>query len=261
MFIDENKKGTIILSSYRSGGTLLKNLIGSVLDIKKIPNEDIGEIDLDITKKISKDTLNQALDKLNVGGKYVVGLLNNPNTIISLEKFEQFGELVYNYNIVYLERKDKEKSLLSLPLWEEFIKEGLFKDSSLWTKENMEKFHDKLLKKPIPFHNLTLGIHYEFGSPNKYGYLNTLLLFYYTHIKFMRALTQQYCIDTIHYELYENDPSVLANLYFPEEDQEELKRVFARHHKNKIPYISDDYSVYYDSHTQGVLKSWDLNSI
>ena len=40
---DKNKKGTIILSHYRSGGTQLKEVISNVLEA-----DNLGEIDFDL---------------------------------------------------------------------------------------------------------------------------------------------------------------------------------------------------------------------
>ena len=55
MLIDTTKKGTIILSHYRSGGTQLKSILLSSLDIKSIPSNYIGEIDFDETRDDFKE--------------------------------------------------------------------------------------------------------------------------------------------------------------------------------------------------------------
>ena len=49
MIIDKNKKGTIILSHYRSGGTQLKSIILSAIG-DEFPHNYIGEINLDETQ-------------------------------------------------------------------------------------------------------------------------------------------------------------------------------------------------------------------
>jgi len=48
MLIGKNKKGTIILSHYRSGGTQMKLIVQTLLDSRDIPNIDCGEINVDV---------------------------------------------------------------------------------------------------------------------------------------------------------------------------------------------------------------------
>ena len=55
-------------------------------------------------------------------------------------------------------RRDKIKSMLSLPLWVRFIDSGLFENHfSYWTEDLMKKFHDDTIKNPIDWRQIHLG--------------------------------------------------------------------------------------------------------
>ena len=67
---NKNKKGTIILSHYRSGGTQLKEVISNVLEA-----DNLGEIDFDLNNtnfedefysKLSLESYGVILDYLNL---------------------------------------------------------------------------------------------------------------------------------------------------------------------------------------------------
>ena len=61
--IDTNKRGTIIFSHYRSGGTQLKLIVRNVLnDIYKINCKDGGELDFNFDKLNFKDELDTKLN-------------------------------------------------------------------------------------------------------------------------------------------------------------------------------------------------------
>ena len=64
-------------------------------------------------------------------------------------RVEEFCDLfAHAYGQSTTERKDKVNCFLSLPLWEQFIKTGLYDDNNDWTEENMEHFHkDRLIYK------------------------------------------------------------------------------------------------------------------
>ena len=69
---DKNKKGTIILSHYRSGGTQLKLTITRCLNAN-----DMGELDFDLeTTDLKKDFYSKLSED-----SYSVTLINNPIVI------------------------------------------------------------------------------------------------------------------------------------------------------------------------------------
>ena len=75
---NKNKKGTIILSHYRSGGTQLKLIISNILDAEgSTRDSDFGEIDFDLHSVISKKDFYSKLKS----ERYGVTLINNPIVI------------------------------------------------------------------------------------------------------------------------------------------------------------------------------------
>ena len=134
---DKNKKGTIILSHYRSGGTQLKLVITHCLKAN-----DMGELDFDLeTTDLKKDFYSKLSED-----SYSVTLINNPIVISWINNNKDVLKyLEKNFHIVGVKRKDKVKCLLSLGLWERLIASGLFESYDLWTKENMENFHKSVL--------------------------------------------------------------------------------------------------------------------
>src|SRR5210317_459986 len=120
---DENKKGTIILSHYRSGGTQLLLTLTEILKGSGIKISNFRELNFDtLSGKSYKVQTEEMIKHTN----YATILLNNSLVISHFYNQGYFDELYKNYNFVILERKDKLKSLLSLPVWEELIKKGLF---------------------------------------------------------------------------------------------------------------------------------------
>ena len=75
-FIDSSKKGTIILSHYRAGGTQMRQIVQRLLDNKGIPSIDCGEVNVDVSKlNLLEQVDNQFY---NNDPTYKIVLLNNP---------------------------------------------------------------------------------------------------------------------------------------------------------------------------------------
>ena len=104
---NKNKKGTIILSHYRSGGTQLKLIISNILDAEgSTRDSDFGEIDFDLHSVISKKDFYSKLKS----ERYGVTLINNPIVISWINNNEDvFEYLKENFHIFGLKRKDKLK--------------------------------------------------------------------------------------------------------------------------------------------------------
>ena len=66
-------------------------------------------------------------------------------------------KLKRDYCLIGVTRRDKIKSMLSLPLWVRFIDSGLFENQAYWTEEEHEKFHDDTIKNPIDWRQIHLG--------------------------------------------------------------------------------------------------------
>lgn len=260
MLVDLNKQGTIILSTYRSGGTLLKNVINNYLGYNKIPYQDLSELDIQLESEIKSESLDELIDNLYCNDGYVTALLNNPVTITLLQKSKYLDNIVQDYNVVYLERHDKEKCILSLALWEEFIDTGIYVDRKLWTPEAMMEFHNKLLSNPIPFNYLGLGQPYNFHSGNPDRFVNALLTVFCNQMFTLRNIASKYSLHTLYYETYEENVGVLKDKYFSDQDDKFLK-VIVNLQKNKIPYVSENYLDYYDDITKRVFKNWNINEL
>ena len=256
---DKNKKGTIILSHYRSGGTQLLLSLKEVLRINDISYDNLGELDFDTLSGVSftEQTSNMLKHK-----NYAVILLNNSLVISHFYNSGYFDKLSKEYNLVVLERKDKEKALLSLPIWEELINEGLFHKewkTTLEQTEDMINFHKKLLKNKISYKSLHLGWETQMfksqDGRNEYYYLNYLMKAYQDEINMLHLLSIKYNLHTISYEEYEYSPISLKKYY---NDMENIDKVL-NHTNQKIPYIHTNFIDYYDEFVQVVIKDWDLS--
>ena len=259
---DKNKKGTIILSHYRSGGTQLLNSLTSVLSSHKIKFHNFKEINFDV---LSGKSFTKQTEEIMNHSEYATILLNNSLVISHFYNQGYFKKLNQEYNLVILERKDKLMSLLSLPVWEELIHKGLFhKDwkTPLEQKQDMTDFHTYLLSKPIPFQNVHLGWENDVfiknnndGSPNQYYYLNYLLKAYQDELNMLKIIKNDFDLYTIYYEDYEYDPKELS-IYFQNDFNKEIVKDILVDNKKKIPYIHRNFIDYFDKYIQRVLKDW-----
>ena len=258
MLVDKNKKGTIILSNYRCGGAQMLHIVERIaehhFDLKPI---NLGEVDF----KQESDLLEQVYSFLSKGynKKYQVILLNNPDVIAFLNKINFFDELVEDYNIFCLTRKNKARTLLSLPLWEAFISTGLFDTPEKWTKDNMIKFHNDLLKNPIPWNHISLGHKNDFfkskvEDKNKYTWLNWIVRELHLQQSLNHLIKLKYKLPEYFYEDYEDSVVTFAKKNVKGIEESTLK--YLKQTKKKIPYMSSDYSVYFHEAIIKVLKEW-----
>lgn len=255
--VNLDKKGVIILSTYRSGGTQLLSILSHLCSDKGIDFENLGEVDCDMSSlTIKKDAIDALL--FNPSDKFKIYLLNNPIVIHALEANRLFPRLLEQYEIIHLSRQDREKCLLSLALWERFIHAGLFDSSDLWTKENMLKFHNELLEKPIPFTEITLGgqdtIYSNKGSIET---LNTKLMQYLCNINLNVKIANDNRLLKVYYEEYETDANAIIQKYFLN-TSERCRNAIKNSYREKIPYISSRYRDYYDYTTKKALDDWNL---
>jgi hypothetical protein len=263
--INLKKRGVIILTHYRSGGTLLRTLLD-----KLIPNsETVGEIDFvegsydnDTTvdyKKVLKETF-ESVDLIG-SHKYKIIQLNNPLVISYLCAIEYFSYLQKHFSIIHLERKDIKKSLLSLPLWEEKIQ--FEKKHKTLTEEELKiKFHNYLLRNKISYQNIYTGIHFAFpNNENHRNYLDYQLMLLTNRLHLNRYLRDKYNLFSLTYEDFENDfkEPIYKLLSSVEPDREKINshiRYFQKH--GKVKYENEDYLNYFDDKVKQVFKYWDL---
>ena len=263
--INLNKKGVIILTHYRSGGTLLRTLFD-----KLIPNSDnVGEIDFvegsydyDTTvdfKKVLKETF-ESSDPIG-SCKYKIIQLNNPSVISYLSSIDYFSYLHKHFSIIHLERKDIKKSLLSLPLWEEKI-QFKKKHKTLTEKELKTNFHNHLLSNKISYKNIYTGIHFPFPDNENYrNYLDYQLMLLTNRLHLNRYLRDKYNLFSLSYEDFENDfkEPFYKLLSSVEPDREKITsqiRYLLKH--GKVKYENEDYLNYFDDKVKQVFKYWDL---
>mgnify|MGYP003108732308 CR=1 FL=1 len=260
MLVNKNKKGTIILSHYRSGGTQMSHIVERIAEhhfnLKPI---NLGEVNFDNDNNLL-DQVRSFLTK-DYNKKYQVILLNNPNVITFLNKIKFFDKLVKDYNIFYLNRKNKVQTLLSLPLWEAFISTGLYDTSKKWTKDNMIKFHNNLLVNPIPWNHISLGDKNDCFKPNvedknKHTWLNWIIKELYLQQSLNRLIKLEHKLPEYFYEDYEDSVVNFAKKNVKGIEESTLK--YLKQTKKKIPYISGDYSVYFDEAIIKVIKEWQL---
>ena len=212
--IDKNKKGTIILSHYRSGGTQLKTTIEKALITSNIDFIDLNEINLNVEIGTSFD---KQLNELLTSDRYTLVLLNNPLTINYIYTKQMFKQLSEDFVIVGLKRKDKLKTLLSMGVWEELIHQGLFHKENI-TESEMVEFHNNLLENKLPYHTIHLGWENDIFSTDKNVsprfYLNYLLKIYFDECRLLDNTISEFNIPTIYYEDYEYNTSYLKQFFF-----------------------------------------------
>jgi len=228
---DVDKKGTIVLSHYRSGGTQLLSTIWLCIGEKNTTN----------FSEWKGDGVSEFCELLDSADKYSLVLLNNP---IVLAKFYQnglFNKLKDDYHIVVLERKDKVKCLLSYELWEAFIKSGLFKDKNNWTEKNMQDFHNKTI------------------DSIKIKNVDTRIKDFVMDIHLLQKLQQDLDLPKIYYEDFEYDRNYLKS-WFVGIDEEHILKV-SKICEQKIPYVSKNYLDYYTDVVKNSIREWRLDEL
>lgn len=256
-FINPNKKGTIILSSYRSGGSRLSRFVDLVY--KKIYGKKadfLAEFDIDAT---TPSTWQRDFNKFffNTSTRYKVVLLNNPLSISYLLHTDKFGKLVKNFHVIYLERKNILNKLLSIGLWERFIATGMYDNTNLWTKENMLKFHNDTLSNPLPYKDVYTGLDLSTDHYPERKYLNHQLLVLNNNLRVNRYIQMTFNLIKVYYEDFENND---LQFLYNNLDQSYADKVIELyiHSDRKIPYISNNYLDYYDDITKECLKAWKI---
>lgn len=251
--IDTNKKGTIILSHYRSGGSQLKLATLRALEESNTDFIDLNEINFDVDSEVPFD---KQLNKLITSDKYVLALVNNPLTINYIYTKQMFKQLNEDFVIVGLKRKDKLKTLLSLGVWEELIHQDLYGKKNI--ESEMIKFHNDLLKNKLPYNTIHLGWENNPFTTNDDKsprfYLNYLLKIYFDECRLLDTIISEFGIPTIYYEDYEYNVSYLKKLF----SNLEIDNNFITDTDDKIPYHSRKFESYYESYIVGILKDWGL---
>ena len=96
MTLDYSKKGIIILSHYRSGGTQLLSILSMVLDDINIEHHNCGEIEVRSDNLNFIDTINSRFFN-RPDDKFSIHLLNSPLSINQLYYSGSFKKLNEQY--------------------------------------------------------------------------------------------------------------------------------------------------------------------
>jgi hypothetical protein len=257
MLIDTTKKGTIILSHYRSGGTQLKSILLSALGVQRIPSNYIGEIDFDETRDDFYEQFHSQMT--HVDGIYDIILLNNPVVIAFLHNNRSFEKLKQDYNIIMLERKNKENVLLSLVLWQHLITEGLYKSYKLQTPEAMKSFHEKMLLTKIPANQIYLGTHTPIAAASSTEWMNTILRIFTYEIQTIHDIQREHELEHVYYEEYESSKVQFKNKHFKEMPESFLNNL--NDTQQKIPYYSKNYIDYYEPIVGKMMHLWNIDKL
>ena len=254
-FINTEKKGTVILTHYRSGGTQLRHIVHTFLNLHSIDSINYGEISLALEDSNFYDEIYNLFFNSNET-KYRVIQLNNPLVISFLYQHSLYTKLNEEYHVVYLERKDHSKSLLSLPLWEKFIQEG-YNDLEDWNDQIMNTFHEKYINNPIRYTELYTGLHSQYNPLDPVGYTNYIVMSYVNILAKNRAIANSINANSFLYEDYEDYNEEFFTTNFNTDDSEFLKQVQDTY-LQKIPYVSTNYVDYFDQTVKDVLSNWKL---
>lgn len=252
--INLEKDGTIILSRYRSGGTQLKTIIETYYNFSKINCKYLGEFDINF----EDDVKNQIDTRFKTENFKKIILLNNSLSISLLYHKNYFDNLTKRYNIIVLNRKNKENNLLSLPLWEYLIQENLYDYEGDDLKIKMKLFHENLLKNPIKYTNVYLGHHVELRETDPYHYLNTIIRLFISEWSQIQNIKNLYNLPQIHYEDFEFSTQTFVENNF--ENVNNSNSYIFNYTNKKIPYFTNEFKIYFDTYTQEILKIWNLNS-
>lgn len=252
MLYNKNKKGTIIVSHYRSGGTQLLQQLWLT----------IGEENTTMFSEWKHDTENYGnptpykdlYELLDTADKYALLLINYPIDISNFFQNGVFDKLKDDYQIIILERKNKTNCLLSLTLWEEFIKAELNINPNDWTDENMNNFHQERLDNLVGTKGITLGY------TNQTSHLNGLLKDFVSDIHLLHKIQDEFKFPIIYYEDFEYDSEYLVSWYSSTIEREKIIKSYNLTQK-KIPYVSKDYLVYYTENVKKALKGWRINEL
>lgn len=262
--IDLNKKGVILLTHYRSGGTLLRSLIKDYIpDINNIGEIDFVEGTYDNDTKVDyKKLIKTVFEGANlINNELKLIQLNNPLVISYLSAIDYFSYLNKNYHIIHLERKNVKKALLSLPLAEEKI--HFKKKHKDLNKEDLKiKFHNYLLSNKISYKNIYTGIHFD--TPNNENYRNYLdyqLMLLTNRLHLNRYLQNKYNLFSLTYEDFEFEPKEpffkLFSIIQPNRDQLTAQLHYHQKH-GKQQYINTNYIDYFDDRVKRVFDYWNI---
>lgn len=261
MNIDFNKKGIIILSTYRSGGTQLLRFLDFIceqhFEYQTHKFEAKGEIDVSLDGDVFTTSLHTLYPD---DGKFNLFLLNNPISILALYNNNSFGHLVRDYNFIYLSRLNAANGILSLGLWEALIGSGLYKKHPDISEEEMRIFHNRLLEQPLSYFDVTLGHKGAQIDEDTLESVSSKLMTWTYHHSIIRLLAEKFSMVTMFYEEYEYDSTNFVNTYFPWAN-EKTREYIRESYRYKIPYISNDYRDYYKKDIIQLFTEWGIKNL
>lgn len=266
MNIDFDKKGLIVLSTYRSGGTQLTRILDILCVQHFQPNCDDkwvskGEVEVDIIGDVLTETMNALYSDEK---RFQVWLLNNPLSILALYSNNKFSQLVKDYNIIHLSRLNKANGILSLGLWERMIEYGAFSDGALnkgrFDKQAMQSFHTHLLSKPLSYVDVSLGHSALDEYKASLTTVGSKLMIWTYQDNINKCLASMHRLPVLFYEEYEQDHENFLKNHFPwanDVAREEIKNTY----RYKIPYVYKDYRKYYQDDIIKLMNEWGIKNL
>lgn len=266
MEIDFNKRGIIVLSTYRSGGTQLTRFLNTLciqhFDEPDEQWESKGEVIVDIEGDVLKTTLDSLYNDNN---KFEVWLLNNPLSVLALYSNNEFTKLCQEYNIIHLSRLNKANGLLSLGLWEKLIEAGYFKiDTSEgykgYSKKAMNDFHSQIINNKLGYIDVSLGHSALDESEASLKSTSTKLMMWSYEDNLNKCIANLHKLPSLFYEEYEHDYKTFMSNHFPWASEYSLEEI-AGSYRHKIPYVYKDYRKYYQDDIVKLLKQWGITNL
>lgn len=261
MKIDFNKQGIIILSQYRSGGTQLLSFFQHICE-QEFGEKGTFTIEGELDSTLQDMDIHEAAinEFYKADSNFRVYLLNNPMSILALERKKSFYSLTKDFNVIALTRLNAANGILSLGLWEHIIKKGIFQKHPNIPDQDLDDLHEELTKNPLGYRDVTLG--YDGivkndgtkvsvnGKLQRWAYQDTLI----------KLIAQKFNLPQIFYEEYENTPDYFLQTHFPDIDDKTRKRI-KETYRYKIPYRVSDYRKYYIKEVTKLLEQWEIKNL
>lgn len=253
-----DKKGIVIFSQYRSGGTQLTQILNFLAENLGKTSIACGELDIDLRRF----DIDKQID-LNMNGIqdefFKIYLVNDPVVVSYIYNTGIIDSILQNYEGIVLTRTNLEKTLLSLGLWEDLIDRGYFKEFVY--DEDIKNHHNHRIEKPLHLNTLSVGHNGDIYRDDKPDVIkmktNYKLASFLNSQTVLQSIAFKYSLLNLNYEQYEENPEFIFNLT-DKEVTKFYKSKIVETYRYKIPYISENYSDYYDNDTKEVLESWKL---
>lgn len=255
-----DKNGIVIFSQYRSGGTQLTQILGFIAESLGKNVITCGEISVDLSRFDFEHQIEQNLYGIQ-DDFFKIYLINDPVIVSYIYSTNYVENILENYEGLVLTRSNIEKTLLSLGLWEDIIDKGYFKEFVY--DEDLRNHHEYRIKNPLHLNTLSVGHNGDIYRDDKQEIItlktNYKLASFLNSQNILNSIAFKYSLLKLNYEQFEESPEFIYNLSSTP-IEEFYKNKIVETYRYKIPYISDNYSDYYDKDTTKALENWKLKN-